>query len=109
MGDEILDTSRRDAESAPLKVAVGAFKSGWPPKESIRVESMADKVCHARAGPHGAEELMSSHGGAEAENGEERDKNKRSSLLGADVYENELNWSVLPPCTNRASLITAVA
>ena len=57
----------------------------------------AESVCHATAGPWELELLSSSHGGEEGSKGDDRDKKRRSALVGADEYEYELYWSVFPP------------
>lgn len=102
-------TSRSSASA----LFVTESTSSSPPKRRTLVLLSAESVLHARAGPWDVdwfvELLTSSQGGELTLNGDERERRRISLMFGADVYENWLNSSVLPPYTKSAPFTTTVA
>lgn len=106
-------TFRSAAESARSRMTVAEFGPGSPPNNRIVDVLKAESVCQASEGPSTVVELdellVSSHGGDEASNEADKGRYRRSFEVGAEVYEYELNGSVLPPWINNASFTTTAA
>jgi hypothetical protein len=104
---------RSAAESARSKMTVAEFGPGSPPNDRRADELKAESVCQANIGPDAVVELDelldSCHGGDEASNGVDKGRYRISLEVGAEVYEYELDGSVLPPWINSALFTSATA